>query len=193
MRGFFNAITALAVLLCLAAGARAVEPGSFAAGDEAAKHGNYGKAVDIWTPLAEAGEAKAQTALAGMYAAGLGVEPDFTKARKWFRKAARQGDPEAAMGLGALYARGLGVDDDLPLVGHAHDHVRAQRAAFGAHALLFVKITVLGHAGQFGQALERHLTPLAPHFRAAQGRDQVVRFALQFDLGFGHGLQVLAQ
>jgi TPR repeat protein len=64
---------------------------------------------------AERGDAAAQTALGGCYAAfGLcaGVPRDPAKARLWFEKAAAQGDAEALYNLGVLHAKGRGVPQD---------------------------------------------------------------------------------
>ena len=57
--------------------------------------------------MAEAGDAKAQNALGGMYYMGLGVPQDFAEARRWFEKAAAQGDPQARQVLDLLDKEGL--------------------------------------------------------------------------------------
>jgi TPR repeat protein len=46
------------------------------------------------------------------YQNGQGVEPDFTEAAKWLRKAADQGDAYAQVNVGWLYANGQGVAQD---------------------------------------------------------------------------------
>ena len=66
-----------------------------------------------WRPLAEAGDAEAQTALGGLYLAGTGVALDPAEAARWYRLAAEQGDPVAQLNLGDLYSRGHGVGRDL--------------------------------------------------------------------------------
>ena len=52
--------------------------------------GNYSSAVEILTPLAEAGNPKAQCNLASMFQCGLGVKTDGEKAVKLYLRVARQ-------------------------------------------------------------------------------------------------------
>lgn len=75
--------------------------------------GDYAEARNQWRPLAEGGDATAQTALAGLYAQGLGVPFDPSRAAAWFRRAAEQGDPIAQLNLGDYYVRGHGAPVDL--------------------------------------------------------------------------------
>ena len=56
----------------------------FAAGLQAFDGGDYGVALENWQPLADAGDADAQTAIAGMYLAGAGVSQDFQLAAHWY-------------------------------------------------------------------------------------------------------------
>ncbi len=85
----------------------------FAQGLAAYDGGDYRTAFEQWRALAEAGDAEAQTALAGLYFAGQGTPADPAEAVRWYRRAAEQGDPVAQQNLGDLYARGLGVGRDL--------------------------------------------------------------------------------
>ena len=62
-----------------------------------------------WRPLAEQGDASAQTNLGVMYHQGHGVPLDYAEAMKWFRLAAEQGDATAQHNLGLMYAKGQGV------------------------------------------------------------------------------------
>src|SRR6516165_2082587 len=61
---------------------------------------------------AEAGDIDCQNHLASMYAAGIGVETNYTEAAKWSRKAADKGNAAAQHNLGALYENGQGVPQD---------------------------------------------------------------------------------
>ncbi len=61
-------------------------------GKAAAKRGDYATALRELRPLAEQGNAKAQSGLAVMYFLGLGVPQDYGEAAKWARKAAEHGD-----------------------------------------------------------------------------------------------------
>lgn len=66
-------------------------------------------ALENWQPLADAGDADAQTAIAGMYLAGAGVSQDFQLAAHWYEAAAEQGHVQAQLNLGELYAKGRGI------------------------------------------------------------------------------------
>jgi hypothetical protein len=85
----------------------------FADGLRAFDGGDYAAAFAEWQPLAEAGDAAAQVALAGLYLDGLGVRRDVAEAVKWYERAARQGHLIAQANLGDFYARGRGVQRDL--------------------------------------------------------------------------------
>ncbi len=47
-----------------------------------------------------------------MHADGLGVPQDYSKAVKWYRKAAEQGLADAQNNLGTRYGKGEGVPQD---------------------------------------------------------------------------------
>jgi TPR repeat protein len=81
-------------------------------GQTAFDHGDYQTALLLWHPLADRGDAKAQTCLGLMYLNGYGVPQDDAAARKWFRKAADQGDAKAQYLLGVIYEAGEGVPKD---------------------------------------------------------------------------------
>jgi TPR repeat protein len=74
---------------------------------------NYPAAIALLTPLAEAGDALAQTQLAYLTFNGRGVERDAAVAAQWYRRAAEQGDANAQYNLGVLYENGDGVPRDL--------------------------------------------------------------------------------
>jgi uncharacterized caspase-like protein len=74
---------------------------------------NYQTALKVWQPLAEQGDAKAQTHVGEIYEKGLGTAPDYALAAQWYRKAAAQGHAPAQIYLGLLYERGLGVPKDM--------------------------------------------------------------------------------
>jgi TPR repeat protein len=89
------------------------------------------KAVEWYTKAAKQGHVNAQKSLGDIYMHGKGVnetlsqaiqwmiendlsvECDYTKALKWYTKAANQGDAEAQKNIGDLYLNGLGVDRDI--------------------------------------------------------------------------------
>jgi TPR repeat protein len=74
---------------------------------------DYLKALEIWRPLARAGDRSAQYYLGTLYAEGRGVAPDDAEAARWFERAAEQGEPMAQYNLGASYAEGAGVPKDM--------------------------------------------------------------------------------
>jgi hypothetical protein len=74
--------------------------------------GSYEKALEIVRPLAESGDARAQSLLARMYYRGRAVRQDHVEALKWFRQAAEQGDAVAQFNLGVMYSEGDSVPQD---------------------------------------------------------------------------------
>ena len=75
----------------------------------------YAAALQLCRPLAEQGDARAQTSLGGMYYNGQGVQRDYAEAAKWVRKAAEQGYAPAQADLGVMYWNGQGVPQDAVL------------------------------------------------------------------------------
>jgi len=71
--------------------------------------GDYITALRELRPLAEQGDAAAQSELGVMYNNGQGVPRDDAKAFKWFSKAAEQGDDDGQYNLGVMYNNGQGV------------------------------------------------------------------------------------
>ena len=82
-------------------------------GMEAYQEKDYLKAIQIWRPLAQAGDASAQYRLGVMYAEGRGIPANDAEAALWFERAAQQGEPMAQYNLGASYAEGTGVRKDM--------------------------------------------------------------------------------
>ena len=70
---------------------------------------DYTAALQLCRPLAEQGDARAQTCLSGMYYNGQGIQRDYAEAAKWARKAADQGYASAQAYLGIMYWNGQGV------------------------------------------------------------------------------------
>ncbi len=82
------------------------------AAELAYQKGNYEKAMELARPLAEQGDAKAQSVLGRLYWRGRGVPRDDVEAARWFRSAADKGNAAAALNLGNMYADGSGVPQD---------------------------------------------------------------------------------
>ena len=79
----------------------------FDKGLTAAQSGDYATALREWTPLAEQGNAAAQTNLGVMYDNGQGVPQDYAAAVRWYRLAAEQGYAAAQSNLGPCTASEL--------------------------------------------------------------------------------------
>jgi hypothetical protein len=77
--------------------------------------GDYPRALKLLRPLADQGNAAAQSNLGFMYATGMGLPQDRAEAAKWYRRAAEQGRANAQYNLGRMYATGQGVDQDSTL------------------------------------------------------------------------------
>jgi TPR repeat protein len=90
----------------------AQSPRDVAAAYAAFDKGGYEKALEIVRPLAENGDARAQSLLARMYYRGRAVRQDHVEALKWFRRAAEQGDATAQFNLGVMYSEGDSVPQD---------------------------------------------------------------------------------
>lgn len=103
------AATAFALLTAQAGYASA---GSLEDGLEAYRSGDFVKAVELWRPLAEKGDATAAYQLGTLYAEGKGVVQSDKEAFEWFTKAANAGNASAQYNLAASYAEGLGVTRD---------------------------------------------------------------------------------
>ena len=101
---------AIATVLSLAFTPLAAQ--DFSKGLAAAQAGDFATALQEWTPLAEAGGARAQNALGYMYENGYGVLQDYAEAMRWYRLAADQEDANAQYNLGNMYANGQGVPQD---------------------------------------------------------------------------------
>jgi TPR repeat protein len=94
----------LAAILGTSASAGPLEDGYAAYRDQ-----EFGKAAEIWQPLADKGDPTAQYLLGNLYADGKGVARDYAAAFKWFRLAADQGNAAAQYNVAASYAAGVGV------------------------------------------------------------------------------------
>jgi TPR repeat protein len=85
---------------------------NFDKGWAALEDGDYATALKEWLPLAEQGDAAAQSNLGSMYGTGSGVLQDYVEAVKWYRLAAEQGNAGAPTFLGNMYREGNGVLQD---------------------------------------------------------------------------------
>jgi len=119
LRGYLLVGFAASLLLLLALpapngmeGGRARSSGSVAAGMRAYNDGDFALARRLWTPLAQAGDPRAQYMLGYMAENGQGRAWSNHDAAAWYRLAANQSYPQAQVALGKLYLRGMGVPRD---------------------------------------------------------------------------------
>jgi uncharacterized protein len=120
------------LLLLLAAAAPSARADAFAQGQRAYARQNYQLAAQIFLPLAEQWDPRAQTYIGVMYLRGKGVPQNFLVAAYWLHLAASAGYPEAQYFLGLMYDKGQGVVQDFVLahawlnlaVAHAEPSVR---------------------------------------------------------------------
>lgn len=89
-----------AALVALAAAPLSAQ--SVKAGIEAWQKADYARAVAIWSPLAENGDADAQFNLGQAYRLGRGVPTNLSRAKDWFERAAMRGHVDALTTLGLL-------------------------------------------------------------------------------------------
>ena len=87
-------------------------PPSAEAAEAAYQKNDYPAALKLARPLAEQGDARAQSILGVLYYRGRGVPTDDREAEKWFRLAADQGNTSAQFYLGGMYSEGRGVPQD---------------------------------------------------------------------------------
>jgi uncharacterized protein len=95
------------IVFCLA-------PGSFADqledGKAAFVRKEYQRAFVLLYPLAEGGDAFAQTNIGYMLSQGLGVGKNEKEAIKWYEKAALKGDSNAQFNIGSMCETGRGIE-----------------------------------------------------------------------------------
>lgn len=108
-------LTPKAVLLavCLAVCLAAWMPAAAGPFEEtlrgAMERGDYASAMKLWRPLADEGNARAQTALGNLYSLGKGgVVEDRVEALRWYRLAAAQGHANAQASLADFFIMGDG-------------------------------------------------------------------------------------
>src|SRR5437660_325317 len=100
------------IILCVPLAITGIERAWAGAAEDAAaaySKKDYSRALELWRPLAEEGNAEAQRGLGILYDNGLGIARDPQQAVDSFRKAAAQGDAEAEYRLGQKLVQGSNV------------------------------------------------------------------------------------
>jgi TPR repeat protein len=116
---------------------------AFRNGLTAFNEGAYADARAAWAPLAEAGDARAQSGLGFMYYSGRGVARDSGRAAELFTRAAEQGEPTAQLFLSVMHFKSDGVPLNAPLAMMWAELAIAggQTGAFEWHALIMQSMT----------------------------------------------------
>ncbi len=133
---FAGGLVALALLGVVAAG-------PLEDGRAAYQRGDYATAMRLLRPLAEAGDAGAQTDVGWMVANGRGAPQDYAQALAWRRKAADQGNATAEFSLGIMYQEGQGAPQDF-----AQAALWTRRAADRGHAGAQLSLGLMYREGQ---------------------------------------------
>jgi TPR repeat protein len=108
-----NLVAALCLTISVLLGSVGMSSAAdFNTGLDAYMRDDYATALREWTPLAEQGDARAQTTLGWMYDNGTGVAQDDVEAVRLYRLAAEQGYANAQYNLGEMYRFGNGVAQD---------------------------------------------------------------------------------
>ena len=105
-----SAVMLLAGMLLTACGKAPQQ--AFQDGLEAYNKGDFKTAMENWKPIADSGDAGAQTNVGLLYSQGKGVKQDYAQAVDWYKKAAMQNYPDAEYNLGIMYKEGKGVAAD---------------------------------------------------------------------------------
>lgn len=96
--GLIFLLAVLLSLLCAGAARSGPAEEAFAA----ANAGDYPRAIELWTEMANGGDAVAQFNLGVVHDEGLGIDQDSRAARAWWQKASDQGLPAAMHTLALL-------------------------------------------------------------------------------------------
>ncbi len=114
----FSTLRALVVgllLLCCMFAINGAAADPLARADAAFARGNYVSAVNILTPLAFGGDARAQALLGFMFEHGYGAPQVYDSAAGLYGQAAMRGNPFGQAMFGLMYDKGHGVPQDFVL------------------------------------------------------------------------------
>ncbi len=171
----------LLVLGCSLGTQATVKTDQFDEGTAAYQAGNYQKALELFKPFAEQGDAKAQYNLGIMYGYGRGVPQNNKEAVKWYRKAAEQGYVLAQYNLGIMYGYGRGVPQN------NKEAVKWYRKA--AEQGLAIAQSNLGIMYENGHGVPRDYTEAIKWYRkAAEQGLAIAQYNLGIMYGFGKGV-----
>ena len=81
-------------------------------GKVAQQRGDYSAALKLLQPLADQGNAEAESEIANLYESGSWNSRDEAEALKWYLKAGNHGDKYAQLRLGTYYEWGYGWSEE---------------------------------------------------------------------------------
>ena len=102
-------------------------PSDFERAEILSSSGKHAEAADLYRRLDGQGDARAQTRLAWLYEAGLGVERSLDEAARRFTIAAEAGDAEAQYALAVMFRTGKGQAVDIARSKHWLERAADQR------------------------------------------------------------------
>lgn len=105
------------------------------------KLGDHEAALNLWMPLAEAGNSSAQVFIGLLYNQGHAVKQDSKKAANWYELASNQGYAPAQWRLAILYYHGSGVTQNYQKAANLYHSAAKQEDVYsqGALAMMFSK------------------------------------------------------
>ena len=107
-----RALRATALVLCAAMLVGATTAERLAEAELAVRSREPARAVAIWKPLAERGNAEAQYRLGVALRTGAGIDVDYERAAHWLERASKAGHVDATFALAAMVQKGRGVKAD---------------------------------------------------------------------------------
>jgi TPR repeat protein len=111
MFGKYSGLVTAIVLWALAHPGAALA-GPYEDGVAAFRNQDYAVAIELWRPLAEKGDGRAQARMAELYLSGRGVLRNYAEALFWCQQSADQGEARAQYVLASMYRDGRGVKKD---------------------------------------------------------------------------------
>ena len=114
--------------------------------------GNYANALELYSSLANKGNAQAQLSLGVMYYLGQGVTQSNENAAKWFQRAAKKGNVLAQNLLGEMYDQGSGVPQDYKIAAKWYRLAAEQGDTHGQYNLGIMYARELGVPQDYIQA-----------------------------------------
>ncbi len=135
----------------------------------------FANAIEIFTELANEGNAEAQAHLGYMYYKGEGVDVDLGLAVDWYERAAVLGNRDAQYNLAVAYAFGEGVPQDDVQAVTWYRRAAEQGSAIAQYSL--------GVSYALGEGVERDDAQAVSWYRAAAEQGYA---AAQYNLGYGY-------